>query len=201
MNRLLLRGEITSCRRTFHLFPLCLSIERERERERANFDWWRHNKKWMSRRDPRFPPQVAPLMFGRYCPLAAGRFFSPLCSLFSLSACGKEAMDAEWWKEGEKERAYCRACLHIRAHASKRKTTLSKEGFKDYQLRLLGNLPSCILPTSKRPLCAGKLQVGECGVCSSGWGEGRGGRSVRGEGGERQNVIPLINADTRPVWY
>lgn len=30
-----------------------------------------------------------------------------------------------------------------------KKTTLSKEGFKDYQLRLLGNLRSCILLTSK----------------------------------------------------
>lgn len=33
--------------------------------------------------------------------------------------------------------------------AAHEKTTLSNEGFKDYQPRLLGNLQSCILSTSK----------------------------------------------------
>lgn len=72
------------------------------------------------------------------------------------------------WKEGERETEEER-CL------GSQKTTLSKEGFKDYQLRLLGNLRSCILSTSKRPLCAGILQVGVKGV------GGRRRLSTRGE--------------------
>lgn len=54
------------------------------------------------------------------------------------------------------------------------KTTLSKEGFKDYQLRLLGNLRSCILSTSK----------GRCVLeyCKWEWsGVGRGRAWTRGE--------------------
>lgn len=68
----------------------------------------------------------------------------------------------------------------------KKKTTLSKEGFKDYQLRLLGNLRSCILPTSK----------GRCVLEYCKWESERGG----GEGMEEgENLISLINADTGPV--
>lgn len=46
---------------------------------------------------------------------------------------------------GKKEKARERE----RDAGGAQKTTLSKEGFKDYQLRLLGNLRSCILSTSK----------------------------------------------------
>lgn len=66
------------------------------------------------------------------------------------------------------------------------KTTLSKEGFKDYQLRLLGNLRSCILSTSKS----------RCVLEYCKW-ESQGGRDGGMEEGE--NLISLINADTRPV--
>lgn len=60
---------------------------------------------------------------------------------------------------GRKERASKGETEEERCLGSQ-KTTLSKEGFKDYQLRLLGNLRSCILSTSKGPLCVGILQVG-----------------------------------------
>lgn len=53
------------------------------------------------------------------------------------------------------------------------KTTLSKEGFKDYQLRLPGNLWSCILSTSK----------GHCVLEYCKW-ESEGGRDGDGGGGE-----------------
>lgn len=69
------------------------------------------------------------------------------------------------------------------------KTTLSKEGFKDYQLRLLGNLRSCILSTSK-----GRCVLEYCKWESEGWVR-RGARV----GGVGENLISLINADTRPV--
>lgn len=55
------------------------------------------------------------------------------------------------------------------------KTTLSKEGFKDYQLRLLGNLRSCILSTSK-----GRCVLEYCKWESEGWvGGGEGWRRRR----------------------
>lgn len=50
-----------------------------------------------------------------------------------------------------------------------RKTTLSKEGFKDYQLRLLGNLQSCILSTSKS-CCTLKYCKWESEGCGGGGG-------------------------------
>lgn len=101
---------------------------------------------------------------------------------------------------------YCANCLQAafverREKASERrrerdaegaqKTTLSKEGFKDYQLRLLGNLRSCILSTSK-----GRCVLEYCKWESEGWVR-RGARV----GGVGENLISLINADTRPVWY
>lgn len=75
-----------------------------------------------------------------------------------------------------------------------RKTTLSKEGFKDYQLRLLGNLQSCILSTSKS-----RCALEYCKWESEGvwwWAAGVWGWIFgAGEGG----LISLINADTGPV--
>lgn len=174
MNRLLLRrGKLHHAEGP----SICWLLERERQRKgatkRENLDDFK-NKIYEN------DLQGSLFSLSGY-PAYASPILSTCCKL-PLAAClastvfvrGREARDAEGRKEGGKEHAYARASIEC-ARTSERKTTLSKEGFKDYQLRLLGNLPSCILPTSKRPLCAGKLQVGECGVCCGGWVGGRGG--------------------------
>lgn len=63
---------------------------------------------------------------------------SPLCRLiFASDVCVRKEGGKASWKRRERDAE------------GAQKATLSKEGFKDYQLRLLGNLRSCILSTSK----------------------------------------------------
>lgn len=86
-----------------------------------------------------------------------------VCCCYCADECLQAALCVErrkskWEIEGERDAG------------GAQKTTLSKEGFKDYQLRLLGNLRSCILSTSK----------GRCVLEYCKWERGEGG----GEAGE-----------------
>lgn len=87
---------------------------------------------------------------------------SPSCRLMSASNICVRLSPSKWEVGGARERDA----------RSARKTTLSKEGFKDYQLRLLGNLQSCILSTSKSR-CALEYCKWESEGCGGGgavWG-------------------------------
>lgn len=88
--------------------------------------------------------------------------------LYRLMSASNICVQREWGKsKWETERERCTGST---------KTTLSKEGFKDYQLRLLGNLRSCILSTSKS-----RCMLECCKWESVGW-DGGGDEEGRREG-------------------
>lgn len=86
---------------------------------------------------------------------------SPWCRLIFARyiVYGKKEKASERWRE--------------RDAGGAQKTTLSKEGFKDYQLRLLGNLRSCILSTSKSRCVLEYCKWESEGGWGGGWRRGR----------------------------
>lgn len=133
----------------------------------------------------------------QYCPLAASRRFSPSCSLFSEHrVCAREGSKGCRGREG----ARIRPCKYARARA--------RASEKQRYQRRASKTISCVSWVICHPAFF-RLQSGRCVlenckwesagcVAVGGWGGGWWALGERG-GGERENVILLINADTGPV--